>query len=176
MPVRRVPRSDRWRGRSVRRSARQSARSSGGLAGKGVAESIDPTVEDAYWRDNYASRPYADTDWPTTNIAPLISTVGNPGQPSFQSWDQAERELEQGWHNAKYKTKLGWDKAKLAARDAWERVDSNCTTRSSRSGNAIWILPDSVGAPVRIGPHRGPYDRPRNFPFDLLPDAGDLLQ
>ena len=31
----------------------------GGLAGKGIAEQIDPTVEDAYWRDNYASRPYA---------------------------------------------------------------------------------------------------------------------
>ena len=31
----------------------------GGLAGKGIAEAIDPTVEDAYWRDNYRSRPYA---------------------------------------------------------------------------------------------------------------------
>ena len=26
----------------------------GGLAGKGVAEAIDPTAEDAYWRANYA--------------------------------------------------------------------------------------------------------------------------
>jgi hypothetical protein len=31
----------------------------GGLAGKGVAEAIDPTAEDAYWRANYASRAYA---------------------------------------------------------------------------------------------------------------------
>src|SRR4051812_47969133 len=31
----------------------------GGLAGKGVAEAIDPTSEDAYWRANYASRAYA---------------------------------------------------------------------------------------------------------------------
>src|SRR4051794_36906038 len=30
----------------------------GGLAGKGVAESVDPTAEDAYWRANYASRDY----------------------------------------------------------------------------------------------------------------------
>ena len=30
----------------------------GGLAGKGIAEQIDPTREDAYWRDNYSSRPY----------------------------------------------------------------------------------------------------------------------
>src|SRR3954454_3674465 len=32
----------------------------GGLAGKGIAESIDPTAEDAYWRDNHSSRPYFD--------------------------------------------------------------------------------------------------------------------
>ena len=30
----------------------------GGLAGKGVAEKVNPTVEDAYWRDNYSKRPY----------------------------------------------------------------------------------------------------------------------
>lgn len=42
---------------------------SGGLAGKGVAEAIDPTVEDAYWRDNYNSRPYADAGVPTTTIS-----------------------------------------------------------------------------------------------------------
>src|SRR6185295_15488728 len=32
----------------------------GGLAGKGAAESVNPTVEDAYWRQNYSSRPYID--------------------------------------------------------------------------------------------------------------------
>lgn len=30
----------------------------GGLAGKGVAEMVDPTVEDTYWRGQYASEPY----------------------------------------------------------------------------------------------------------------------
>src|SRR3954451_20602456 len=32
----------------------------GGLAGKAVAEKIDPTAENAYWSENYRSRPYAD--------------------------------------------------------------------------------------------------------------------
>ena len=31
----------------------------GGLAGKGVAEGVNPTEEDAYWRNNYSKRPYA---------------------------------------------------------------------------------------------------------------------
>src|SRR5688572_32678891 len=30
----------------------------GGLAGKGIAEMVDPTVEDAYWRDNFRNESY----------------------------------------------------------------------------------------------------------------------
>src|SRR5690349_6106043 len=30
----------------------------GGLGGKGIAENINPTVEDAYWRGAYIKRPY----------------------------------------------------------------------------------------------------------------------
>lgn len=29
----------------------------GGLAGKGVAEMVEPTAEEAYWRENYVGRP-----------------------------------------------------------------------------------------------------------------------
>src|SRR6476620_12548501 len=31
----------------------------GGLAGKGIAEKIDPTREDAYWRENHARQGWA---------------------------------------------------------------------------------------------------------------------
>src|ERR1035437_5064413 len=30
----------------------------GGLVGKGVAEQINPTIEEAYWREHYRTRPY----------------------------------------------------------------------------------------------------------------------
>jgi phage tail tape-measure protein len=30
----------------------------GGLAGKGIAEEINPTAEDAYWKEHYRDRPY----------------------------------------------------------------------------------------------------------------------
>jgi hypothetical protein len=29
------------------------------MAGKGIANAVDPVAEDAYWRDNYSKRPYA---------------------------------------------------------------------------------------------------------------------
>src|SRR6476620_10525442 len=35
----------------------------GGLAGKGAAEADNPTAEDAYWRTNYATRPYYESSY-----------------------------------------------------------------------------------------------------------------
>src|SRR3954470_1818994 len=35
----------------------------GGLAGKGAAEAVNPTAEDAYWRENHANRPYHDPNY-----------------------------------------------------------------------------------------------------------------
>ena len=42
----------------------------GGLAGKGVAEQIDPTAEDAYWRDEYPKRDYFDDEVSYDELAP----------------------------------------------------------------------------------------------------------
>src|ERR1700742_2297744 len=42
----------------------------GGLAGKSIAESIDPTAEDAYWRENHAGRPYHDASITYDDLAP----------------------------------------------------------------------------------------------------------
>ena len=47
----------------------------GGLAGKGIAEQIDPTVEDAYWRDNYSSRPMSSRARATTTTARPMPTA-----------------------------------------------------------------------------------------------------
>jgi len=101
----------------------------GGLAGKGVAESIDPTEEDAYWRDNYKSRPYASDAVSYDEYRPAYQYgwESRASRPST-TWDQAESDLERGWDTTKYKTQLGWDKAKHAAHDAWERVDTRCGT------------------------------------------------
>src|SRR5919201_81873 len=32
----------------------------GGMAGRAIAEKVNPTAEDAYWRENWSKRPYAD--------------------------------------------------------------------------------------------------------------------
>jgi len=94
----------------------------GGLAGKGVAEAIDPTSEVTYWRENYKSRPYA-KDASFDDYGPaygygVSSYVKYPGR----SFDDVESELSRDWNSARGKSTLGWDNARNATRDAWERL------------------------------------------------------
>jgi hypothetical protein len=66
----------------------------GGLAGKGIAEQIDPTTEDAYWRDEYPKRDYYDDELAYEDVAP------------------AYRHGE-----------LAWERARQASKDAWDRIE-----------------------------------------------------
>ena len=95
----------------------------GGLAGKGVAEMIDPTAEDAYWRDNYSSRPYVGSGGTYDDYGPAYRYgVDGYGQYHGRTFDQAEPEMMRDWQRAKGSSKLTWDNAKHATRDSWQRV------------------------------------------------------
>ncbi len=94
----------------------------GGLAGKGVAESIDPTREDAYWRENYSKRPYAGGK-SYDDFGPAYAYgVGSYARLGGRSFDEAESDLSRGWASARGKSTLTWDNAKHATRDAWNRL------------------------------------------------------
>lgn len=95
----------------------------GGLAGKGVAEMVDPTAEDAYWRDNYSSRPYVKSGSTYDDYGPAYRYgVDSYGQFEGRTFDQAEPELMRDWERAKGSSRLTWDNAKHATRDSWQRV------------------------------------------------------
>jgi hypothetical protein len=96
----------------------------GGLGGKSAAESVNPTLEDSYWRDNYSTRPYAKSDLGYDAYQPAYrygweSRARHAGKP----FDQVEGDLAAGWDKAKGTSKLAWGDAKAATRDAWDRVD-----------------------------------------------------
>ena len=93
----------------------------GGLAGKGVAESIDPTVEDAYWRENYASRDYVADGRSYDDYGPAYG-YGVSRYEGERTFEDVEPELADGWMGARGPSTLGWGEAAPAARDAWERV------------------------------------------------------
>ena len=95
----------------------------GGLAGKGVAESIDPTGEATYWRDNFKSRPYAANATSFDDYGPAYGYgVSSYTKYADRSFDDVESDLARDWDSARGKSKLPWEQARNATRDAWERI------------------------------------------------------
>jgi phage tail tape-measure protein len=95
----------------------------GGLAGKGIAEHVDPTVEDAYWRETYSKRPYY-TGEPYEMYQPAYQY----GWESYarypdRKFADVETELRSDWEKGEHGAKLGWDRARNAASDAWHRIE-----------------------------------------------------
>ena len=95
----------------------------GGMSGKGVAEAIDPTAEDAYWRENYHSRPYATKKASYETYQPAYRYGSEAyNRHTGKKFDEVEAELGQGWEKARGNTTLSWDEAKPAVRDAFDRT------------------------------------------------------
>lgn len=96
----------------------------GGLAGKGIAEKIDPTVEDAYWRENYRTREYVDQGADYDVYAPAYRTgYEGYGRYAGKRFEEVEPELQREYEAHRGTTGVAWDKAKHATRDAWHRVE-----------------------------------------------------
>ncbi|MGC1481644.1 MAG: hypothetical protein WA771_14180, partial [Chthoniobacterales bacterium] len=96
----------------------------GGLAGKGVAEKIDPTVEDAYWRDNYRNETYVTDDTEYDHYEPAYRTgYLGAGKYDGRSYDEAEPELQRDYDGHRGNSRLEWDDAKHATKAAWHRVE-----------------------------------------------------
>ena len=95
----------------------------GGLMGKGVAEMIDPTAEEAYWRENYESRPYVGSGATFDDYGPAYRYgVDSYGRFEGRTFEEAEPELMRDWDRARGSSRLTWENAKHATRDSWQRV------------------------------------------------------
>lgn len=101
----------------------------GGLMGKNVAEKIDPTVEDEYWRSNYRSRSYIEPDYEYDDYSPAYRTgyegYANYAQPGM-TYNDVELKLRDDYER-QGNSRLGWEKAKHAAQDAWSRAEQSLT-------------------------------------------------
>ena len=96
----------------------------GGLAGKNVAESIDPTAEEAYWRKEFPNRPYAE---PATSYEDFDPTYrfGWEAHERYpgNSWDDASANIRADWERDR--PGFPWEKAEAPIRDSWDRVASS---------------------------------------------------
>ena len=96
----------------------------GGLAGKGVAEKVDPTVEDAYWKSNFSSQKYVESNASYATYQPAYRTgYEGPGLYPGKKYEQVEKDLQRSYEKSPGNATLSWDKARHATRDAWNRAD-----------------------------------------------------
>lgn len=102
----------------------------GGYGGKAVAESIDPTVELEYWKDNYRTRPYYDSTVPYSEYESAYR-FGATNYRADCKFDDCETDLRTRWESDNPKSKLTWENAKLAMQDAWHRITGKCCTSDS---------------------------------------------
>ena len=99
----------------------------GGLIGKGIAERIDPTVEDAFWRENYLHEPYYEAGRQYADYEPAYragyEVRSRYGEP--RTFDEVERDIEAEYNRRRAANGLSWDQARRPARAAWDRIDRN---------------------------------------------------
>lgn len=117
----------------------------GGLAGKGVAEAIDPTAEDAYWREHHDKQDYSDESAAYDDWSPAYR-VGYTGYRDGKTFDESEADLRMEYEGGPQKAEaetpgttqtgtstnpLRWDAARQAARAAYERAQRGESHRAT---------------------------------------------
>lgn len=99
----------------------------GAVMGRNVQ--VDPVAEDNYWRDNYATRPYARPGATYDDYQPAYRYgLDSYSRHPNRSFEDVEPELGRSWGTARGSSSLDWENAKHASRDAWHRV-SNAAER-----------------------------------------------
>ena len=99
-------------------------RASGAVGGRGMGSAFDPDIEDAYWRANYATRPYVT---PGASYDDYRDAYRYGWESRLNRADgrfeDAAHDLERGWDQAKGESNQAWNEARNATRDAWHRVE-----------------------------------------------------
>ncbi|MBA4148938.1 MAG: PRC-barrel domain-containing protein [Verrucomicrobia bacterium] len=96
----------------------------GGLAGKGIAEAVDPTAEEAYWREHHSEQTFV-RDREFDEFGGAYRT-GYEGYPRYakggRTFEQSEADLQRDYERNRGTSTLAWADAREAARAAWHKV------------------------------------------------------
>lgn len=98
----------------------------GSLAGRGAAETVNPAVEDSYWRENYTKTPGYKPGYTYDDYAPAYCagyTCWERARASGETFDAHEPTVRSEFERIKGKSRLRWEEAKEASRAAWHRVE-----------------------------------------------------
>jgi hypothetical protein len=117
----------------------------GGYVGKALGEVIDPTSEEAFWREEHRNQPYAETEVAFDDYAPAYR-VGYLGYHKFggreRTFEDAERDLEESYNETR--ARVPWMRARVAAKAAWDRVHHNESRKPVETGVSEAVLSRDV--------------------------------
>jgi uncharacterized protein (TIGR02284 family) len=130
----------------------------GGLAGRAAAEAVNPTVEEAHWRENYTREPYYEQGRSFDDYAPAYR-LGLTGRTRYDDWNSAEPQLASEWESTRGGSSLSWPEAQPASRAAWDRID-NVYGAGSRSADGVAM---GTGMPGMDGSRDSSIGDDRNF-------------
>ena len=136
----------------------------GGLAGKAAGEAVNPTAEEAFWRENYSKEPYYESGRTFDDYGPAYR-LGLSGRSRYEDpWNAVEPKLATEWDSSRGTSSLDWPKASPASQAAWKRADDQYRSYGSSTGTS--------GAAAAVGSMQtaGNSDGDRDDTVDLLKD------
>lgn len=95
----------------------------GGLGGKAAAEGVNPTAEDAYWRENHGRQPYVEQGRAYDDYAPAYEMGWSGRGTRGTDFETAEPLLASEWETRRGASSLEWEQARPATEAAWDRAD-----------------------------------------------------
>lgn len=107
----------------------------GAYSGHGVAEAVNPTVEEKFWQEHHAAQPWAEKDLPYEHYAPAYKT-GYEGVLKYagKHYDEIELDLARDYEKNDANPAIPWDRARPAVRAAWHRVSGVTGPRDTDRG------------------------------------------
>ncbi|WP_338051043.1 MULTISPECIES: ferritin-like domain-containing protein [Ramlibacter] len=123
----------------------------GGLAGKAAAEAINPTAEEAHWRETYTREPYYEPGRSFDDYGPAYRHGVTARLREDTDWEAAEPRLASEWENQRAGSGLTWEQARPASRAAWERIGGRAGSGAVASDTAMVRASDLAPAPRTAG-------------------------
>ncbi|RYY70051.1 MAG: DUF2383 domain-containing protein, partial [Comamonadaceae bacterium] len=123
----------------------------GWLAGKAAAEAVNPTAEEAHWRDNYTREPYYETGRTFDDYGPAYRHGVSARLQHDTDWEAAEPRLASEWENQRAGSGLSWEQARPASRAAWDRVEARRSGSGAMGSDTAMVRTDDLVGGARTG-------------------------
>jgi len=107
----------------------------GAYSGRGVAEAVNPTVENDYWREHHGRQEWASEDAPYEHFQPAYRT-GYEAATKYpgREYEEIEADVARDYEKNDANPAIPWDRARPAVRAAWHRVAGTTTPRETDRG------------------------------------------